>query len=244
MSGLAATQPVLFERATNSGTSGVLQDFAEPAANDQIFAGLQHPDPYDDGVFSSGQSGAGRTAAGARVEFYTPVTTGESNPNTTPIGIDDAGGLLITFGATGMPDLLNPVSNVLTPIALQGAPAGSSTEALAISANGTVLGASIFNTRTFFTQLGGTTTSVNLPLDFGFPERLNDTGLIIGSTFDGLANFLFNLNAGTGNTINAPGNLVGINGKGQILEIAVPRQNSGSTELHPFNNVTGLCASC
>jgi hypothetical protein len=23
----------------------------------------------------------------------------------------------------------------------------------------------------------------------------------------------------------------------------VPRQNSGSTELHPFNNVTGLCAS-
>jgi hypothetical protein len=24
----------------------------------------------------------------------------------------------------------------------------------------------------------------------------------------------------------------------------VPRQNSGSTELHPFNNVTGLCASC
>jgi hypothetical protein len=25
---------------------------------------------------------------------------------------------------------------------------------------------------------------------------------------------------------------------------AVPRQNSGSTELHPFNNVTGLCASC
>src|SRR5271169_1697928 len=24
----------------------------------------------------------------------------------------------------------------------------------------------------------------------------------------------------------------------------VPRQNSGSTELHPFNNATGLCASC
>jgi len=27
-------------------------------------------------------------------------------------------------------------------------------------------------------------------------------------------------------------------------EHVVPRQNSGSTELHPFNNVTGLCASC
>jgi eukaryotic-like serine/threonine-protein kinase len=27
-------------------------------------------------------------------------------------------------------------------------------------------------------------------------------------------------------------------------DLAVPRQNSGSTELHPFNNVTGLCASC
>jgi hypothetical protein len=24
----------------------------------------------------------------------------------------------------------------------------------------------------------------------------------------------------------------------------VPHQNSGSTELHAFNNVTGLCASC
>jgi transaldolase len=28
-----------------------------------------------------------------------------------------------------------------------------------------------------------------------------------------------------------------------IFSGVVPRQNSGSTELHPFNNVTGLCAS-
>ena len=54
MSRFAATQSVLLEKATNSGMSGVLQDFAQPAANDQIFAGLQHPDPNDDGVFSSG----------------------------------------------------------------------------------------------------------------------------------------------------------------------------------------------
>src|SRR5712692_11771245 len=69
MSEFAATQSVLLEKATNSGMSGVLQDFAQPAANDQIFAGLQHPDAYDDGVCSTGQSGAGRSASSAGVEF-------------------------------------------------------------------------------------------------------------------------------------------------------------------------------
>lgn len=151
---------------------------------------------------------------------YVPVNTGESSPNTVPVGIDNAGDLLITFGATGLPDLLNPTFHALTPIALQGAPAGSTTQALAISGNGTVLGASIFNTRSFFTQFGSVTGTVNLPVDFGFPQRLNDNGQIIGTTSDGMGNFLYNSNSGTGQVVNAPGGFVGINDRGQILGIA------------------------
>jgi len=91
MSEFAATQSVLLEKATNSGTSGVLQDFAQPAANDQIFAGLQHPDPYDDGVFSSGQSGAGRTASGAWVEFDSRFALAHLLHDFQPGGTDASG---------------------------------------------------------------------------------------------------------------------------------------------------------
>src|SRR5882762_2348927 len=64
----------LVEKVTHLGTSGALQNFAQPAANDQIFAGLQHPPPYDDGVFSTRQSGAGRSTSSAGVEFDSRFT--------------------------------------------------------------------------------------------------------------------------------------------------------------------------
>src|SRR5258708_8808282 len=64
----------LAEKARHSGMRGALQNFAQPAANDQIFAGLQHPHPYDDGVFSTRQSGAGRSTSGAGAEFDSTVT--------------------------------------------------------------------------------------------------------------------------------------------------------------------------
>lgn len=157
--------------------------------------------------------------------LYTAVNTGESNINTVALGIDDAGNLLITFGASGNSDLLSVASHTLTPIALQGAPVGSSTEALAISGDGTVLASSTYTSRIFFTQLGGTTTPITLPTAFSFPTRLNDSGQITGATCCGPTNFLFNLSDNTGATIGAPGNILGINDQGQIVGVT---GNNGS----------------
>jgi hypothetical protein len=141
--------------------------------------------------------------------LYTAVDTGESNINTVALGIDDAGNLLITFGASGNSDLLSVASHTLTPIALQGAPVGSSTD----------------TSRIFFTQLGGTTTPITLPTAFSFPTRLNDSGQITGATCCGPTNFLFNLSDNTGATIGAPGNILGINDQGQIVGVT---GNNGS----------------
>ena len=48
----------------------------------------------------------------------------------------------------------------------------------------------------------------------------------------------------TGNTVYLGGATGGLWRSTNAATTVVPRQNSGSTELHPFNNVTGLCASC
>src|SRR6267154_939348 len=46
-----------------------LQNFAEALANDQIFAGLQHPHANDNGIFPSGKARACRAATGAGIDF-------------------------------------------------------------------------------------------------------------------------------------------------------------------------------
>ena len=56
-------------RLRNLGMRRVLEDFAQPAANNQVLTRLEHPDPDDDGVFPSGQSSTGGTSARSGVEF-------------------------------------------------------------------------------------------------------------------------------------------------------------------------------
>ena len=56
-------------RKVESRMNGVLQNFAQAATNDCIFAGLEHPYTYDDGVCAAGEASAGRGSTGTRIQF-------------------------------------------------------------------------------------------------------------------------------------------------------------------------------
>jgi hypothetical protein len=133
----------------------------------------------------------------------------------TPIGIDNAGQLLLaTDGSNGSPVLLSPDGTV----AFLTVP-GSTTLVTSLSAGGTILGRYITNTSTYFTERGATFTNLtNAP---GFLQFSNDQGQIIGVTFDGMTNIVYNSRTGSVTPITFPGatfnRLISINDNGEIL---------------------------
>ena len=46
-----------------------MQGVVESVGDDGVFAGFEHPDADDDGVWFTGEAGAGGSAAGTRIEF-------------------------------------------------------------------------------------------------------------------------------------------------------------------------------
>src|SRR5271165_477689 len=59
------------KNTTALASQSCLQNFVKAFGDDGIFTGLQHPDTDDDGVGTAGQTGAGRAAAGAGIQFNT-----------------------------------------------------------------------------------------------------------------------------------------------------------------------------
>jgi hypothetical protein len=176
-------------------------------------------------------------------------------PGASDIKNDNAGDILFTdFNASF---LLS--GDTLTPIMGPGITTG----AIDISGNGTILGRSISNASIYFTDLAGTLNS--LPNAPGFLAGLNDKGQIIGTSFDGQSNFVYDIKTGTVTNIIGPGglssHLIDINNNGAILGrvngqgspaasfiysngtfqmLAIPN-NCAPTDMNDSGQVVGLC---
>lgn len=141
----------------------------------------------------------------------------------TPLGISSSGAILLASnGNIGDPVLLD--GGTVTSISVPGA----TTEAYSMSPNGTILGSYITNTRVYFTDLGGSFSTVNLP---GSPRTtgnalINDNGQVILSNFSccNLPDFIYNINTSSMTPVSFPGaaatSLIAINNKGQVLGVA------------------------
>jgi hypothetical protein len=147
----------------------------------------------------------------------------------TPIGIDNAGELLLAIGGYPGPiSLLN--GSTLVPISL----GPGFTGGYGISGNGTILGSYTLGSRTYFTDLGGSITYVSSTAsNLAFFTGINDQGQLIGdSVMFGQSPIEYNLNTSTATTISFPGaitilpginipydttHLISINNEGEIL---------------------------
>src|SRR6476660_5067859 len=56
-------------RHSGLSTGSRLQDLAQSLPHYEVFVGLQHPDAHDDYIWAAGQSGAGGSTAGGRIQF-------------------------------------------------------------------------------------------------------------------------------------------------------------------------------
>ena len=116
-------------------------------------------------------------------------------------------------------------AGTLVPISV----GGGTTLALSISGDGTILGRYIYYTSTYFTDLNGSINWLtNTP---GFLGGINDESQIIGTSYDGQSEFVYDLSTGTVTTISFPGapssfpgysgtNLISINDEGAVLGTA------------------------
>lgn len=166
-------------------------------------------------------------------------TTISNSAFDTPLGIDNAGDLLLaTDGNIGGPVLFS--GGNLTPISLSGA----TTEAFSMSQNGTIFGSYITDTRHYFTDLNGSITTFDLP---GLPRTTgnalnNDEGQIIASNFNccNQPDFIYNVNTASASAVSFPGatdtSLIAINNKGQALGVA----SGGSSGLIYFVYSAGI----
>jgi hypothetical protein len=126
----------------------------------------------------------------------------------TPIGIDNAGDILLAEGNGTV--IVNGAS--VTPLNI---PGEITVLPLAISPNGTVLGRAINFTSTYFSQSKGTVTfQPNAP---GFLNGLNDKCKFVGTSFDGQTNFIYDSKTGAITNVANSAHLVAINDQGTVL---------------------------
>jgi len=140
----------------------------------------------------------------------------------TPLGIDSSGGLLLAIdGNIGNPVLFN--AGTFTSISVPGA----TTEAYAMSQNGTIFGSYIAGfSRFFFTDLNGSFSNFDLP---GLPRTtgnalINDKGRVLATNFSGNLDFIYDIQTAGIMPISFPGatatSLIAINNNGQVLGVA------------------------
>ena len=141
----------------------------------------------------------------------------------TPLGIDNAGELLLaTDGNIGNPVLFS--AGTFTSISVPGA----TTEAYSMSQNGTIFGSYVTNTRIYFTDLNSSFINIDLP---GLPRTtgnalINDKGQVIASNFSccNLPDFIYDIKTAGIMPISFPGatatSLIAINNNGQVLGVA------------------------
>lgn len=148
-------------------------------------------------------------------------TTIANSSSYTPLGIDAAGDLLLaTDGNIGSPVLLSGGNFITVSV-----PGSALTEGLAISQNGTILGAYVTSTRAYFVDLNGSITPIGLS---GLTRTtgnalINDQGQILSSNSAccNQPDFIYNYHTGSVTPVNFPGatdtSLIAINNNGQVL---------------------------